>query len=482
MGQVWLAQDTALDQLRALKFVLPTLLTDATARKRLRNEARLGTELAHPRIVRVFDFVEESGGNPLAAVVMEFIEGRTLSDLLADQEIGFFEPEAIERWVQDVTEGLRYAHEEKRRFHLDLKPGNIIVETASGRAKLLDFGISRSAKDSVTRLTGQVSSGTLPYMSPQQLDGEPPCAADDVYGLGATVYELLTGTPPFFRGKIDDQIRTKVPESIMDRRRQNTKEGLNSGVGNVVGVSWEDRAGNMLGKDAAQRSLPDRTIVNCGHSSPNNLAALPVIRRVAPSSSTHPSAPAAKSPQMATFTVWVFISLVCYLAICFFGFCLLGFGREIDIRIRESIVGTLVLCLPSFIFLYLPIYGWGKKLGTAPWSKVVTSLVFAAWGCAPIFLGIFATALIYGLPATELWYNRDSYGSAVVLASSTWTMLLTSVLASALVGLFWHKALQGTWSVQLKQAENDRHRRVTTAFLIAAFSVFSSFVLYFYFL
>ncbi|MCB1209819.1 MAG: serine/threonine protein kinase [Verrucomicrobiales bacterium] len=230
MGQVWLAQDTTMDQPRALKFVLPALIADATARKRLRNEARLGTELAHPRIVRVFDYVEESDNEPLAAVVMEYVEGRTLSDLLAEKDIGFFEPEDIDRWVQDVTEGLKYAHEEKQRYHLDLKPGNIIVETATGRAKLLDFGISRSAKDSVTRLTGAVSSGTLPYMSPQQLDGEPPSAADDVYGLGATIYELLTGTPPFFRGKLDDQIRSKVPESIMDRRRQNAKEGLNAGV------------------------------------------------------------------------------------------------------------------------------------------------------------------------------------------------------------------------------------------------------------
>ena len=201
MGQVWLAQDTTLDEPRALKFVLTALLTDATAHKRLRNEARLGTHLAHPRIVRVFDFAEETDGSPLAAVVMEYVEGRTLNELLAAQEIGFFEPEEIETWVQDVIEGLRYAHEEKQRFHLDLKPGNIIIETATGRAKLLDFGISRSAKDTITRLTGQVSSGTLPYMSPQQLDGEPPCAADDVYGLGATIYELLTGTPPFFRGK-----------------------------------------------------------------------------------------------------------------------------------------------------------------------------------------------------------------------------------------------------------------------------------------
>lgn len=255
MGQVWLAQDTTLDQPRALKFVVPALLSDASARKRLRNEARLGTELAHPRIVRVFDFDEESGGSPLAAVVMEFVEGRTLSDLLAEKESGFFEPDEIEKWVQDVADGLRYAHEERQRYHLDLKPGNIIVETASGRAKLLDFGISRSAKDTLTRLTGHASSGTLPYMSPQQLNGEPPCAADDVYGLGATVYELLTGTPPFFRGKLDDQIRGKDPGSILERRRQNMREGLNANVGLELPQSWELWTAGALSKSPAGRTL-----------------------------------------------------------------------------------------------------------------------------------------------------------------------------------------------------------------------------------
>jgi serine/threonine protein kinase len=266
MGQVWLSLDTALDEPRALKFVLPALLADATARKRLRNEARLGTHLAHPRIVRVFDFAEEPGGSPLAAVVMEFVEGRTLNELLAEQEIGFFEPEQIESWINDVIEGLRYAHEEKQRYHLDLKPGNIIIETATGRAKLLDFGISRSAKDTITRLTGQVSSGTLPYMSPQQLDGEPPCAADDVYGLGATVYELLTGTPPFFRGKLEDQIRSKEPESIMDRRRQNAKEGLNHGIGNEVPCEFSAKTLRMLCKTPEFRL----DTIKCGQSLASN--------------------------------------------------------------------------------------------------------------------------------------------------------------------------------------------------------------------
>ncbi|MFO1481756.1 MAG: serine/threonine-protein kinase [Verrucomicrobiaceae bacterium] len=261
MGQVWLAQDTTLDQPRALKFVLPALVFDASARKRLRHEARLGTELAHPCIVRVFDFLEEGGGSPHAAVVMEYVDGRTLSDLLAEQENNFFEPEQIEKWIHDVISGLDYAHKDRQRFHLDLKPGNIIVETATNRAKLLDFGISRSAKDTLTRLTGQASSGTLPYMSPQQLNGESPRAADDVYSLGATVFELLTGTPPFFRGKLDDQIRDREPDTLMERRRQNVREGLSAAVGNDIPPSWQQWASCALSKSAESRVLSAPGIV-----------------------------------------------------------------------------------------------------------------------------------------------------------------------------------------------------------------------------
>jgi serine/threonine protein kinase len=100
------------------------------------------------------------------------------------------------------VQALRYAHETVRIVRRDLKPANLML-TAAGELKVMDFGIARSLGDSMSRLSKASqahSGGPLPYMSPQQLMDYPPSVRDDVYSLGATIYELLTGKPPFFRG------------------------------------------------------------------------------------------------------------------------------------------------------------------------------------------------------------------------------------------------------------------------------------------
>lgn len=225
-------------------------------------------------------------------------------------------------------------------------------------------------------------------------------------------------------------------------------------------------------------------IVNLSTSSPNNPAVPPIIRSVTPSSATHSSAiglprPASRASLKPTVNVWLFTSLVCYLTICCFGLYLEvyreGYGLQLAIR------NTLLLGLPSFILLYLPLFWWGKRLKAAPWPAAVTSLVFAAWGCAPIFLIMFASAVMNGLPAMERWYTRDRSEPGEDLVLMTWRMLLTSVLASALVGLFWHKAFRGKWSVQSELPVDARQLRVTTVFLTSVFAIFAGFVFYFYF-
>jgi serine/threonine protein kinase len=471
MGQVWLARDTTLDEPRALKFVLPALLSDATARKRLRNEARLGTHLAHPRIVRVFDFAEETGGSPLAAVVMEFVEGRTLNELLAEQEIGFFETEQIESWVNDVIEGLRYAHEEKQRYHLDLKPGNIIIEKATNRAKLLDFGISRSAKDTITRLTGQVSSGTLPYMSPQQLDGEPPCAADDVYGLGATIYELLTGTPPFFRGKLEDQIRSKTPDSIMDRRRQNAKEGLNAGVGNPVSKEWEARVSGMLNKKAEARRL-----AGVSTQTPPPKQPAPLKRKVAeerPRKAESP--PPAGGDNLehliellrkngpSPFMLWLLVAFIIQVALGYYAWERAGSYYEGGMDFW-GLPGGVRLVIQSVLFLlfYLPLFLLGRRFKTAPWSPAGTALVFACWSCFPMA----AHVLLSGRFEWSTWFY----------AGTVYRLLEVNLVASSITGIFWHLALGDRF---IRPASGARLRRV--ALLQAcAFVAFVSLVIYCY--
>src|SRR5205823_11259700 len=117
-----------------------------------------------------------------------------------------FEPNEITAWMAQLCDALDYAHTQARIVHRDLKPANLMINQR-GDLKVSDFGIARGLGDTVSRLTmEQGRSGTLVYMSPQQLDGERCTHLDDIYSLGASVYELLTSKPPFYSGNIDRQI------------------------------------------------------------------------------------------------------------------------------------------------------------------------------------------------------------------------------------------------------------------------------------
>jgi len=131
---------------------------------------------------------------------MEYINGKSLAQLKSEQPERFFEVDQIRPWIVQICEALDYAHQQVQIVHRDLKPANLMVDD-KGVVKLMDFGISRSLVDSVSRLTNS-TSGTLCYMSPQQATGKPPSPTDDLYALGATIYELLTGKPPFYTGHI----------------------------------------------------------------------------------------------------------------------------------------------------------------------------------------------------------------------------------------------------------------------------------------
>ena len=251
MGEVWLARDLRLGGQRALKFLPSEVAGDPVALNRLRREAKAGQSLSHPRIVRTYDFHNEAGH---AAVSMEYVPGLTLSQQLGTRERGYFEVADIAGWIKDICEALQYAHGEGRVIHRDLKPANVMIEKAGGRAKVMDFGIARRIAETHTQMTGKdPGGGTVAYSSPQQLDGEKGTAADDIYSLGVTIYELLTGAPPFFRGKLDDQVRNKVPPSMTDRRAELVDEGQVEGGGDEIPGLWERGVAWCLQKDEAKR-------------------------------------------------------------------------------------------------------------------------------------------------------------------------------------------------------------------------------------
>jgi serine/threonine protein kinase len=244
MGVVWLAKDLTLDRLTALKFLPHLVLHDRTALDDLREETKRNLELTHPNIVRIYDFEEESA---TAGISMEYVDGGTLAGLRQERPQRFFEPADLLPWVKQLCTALHYAHTEARIVHRDLKPANLMV-SARGNIKITDFGIARSITDSVSRVSriGQ-TSGTLVYMSPQQLMGKPSTVADDVYSIGATLYDLITGKPPFFTGSIVAQVQEAFAPSLTERRTQLGKKG------DPIPANWEEVIAACLAKEREGR-------------------------------------------------------------------------------------------------------------------------------------------------------------------------------------------------------------------------------------
>ncbi len=244
MGVVWLARDDKLERDIALKFLPEIVVLDPKAIEELKREAKRNLDLTHPHIVRIHDFVDDARS---AAIAMEYVDGSSLSKLSLAQPGGCFQPAQLEAWVRQLCGALDYAHHDARVVHRDLKPANLMID-GRGRLKVTDFGIARSIADSVSRVSAQAgSSGTPVYMSPQQMMGEKPAVTDDVYALGATLYELLTGKPPFYSGNILLQVQSKLPPPLTGRRAELGYSG------EPIPPEWEQTIAACLAKEPKDR-------------------------------------------------------------------------------------------------------------------------------------------------------------------------------------------------------------------------------------
>src|SRR5436309_699750 len=212
MGIVWLARDEELERDVALKFLPDLMIQDRALLDQLKRETKRCLELTHPHIVRIHDFVHDERSG---CISMEYVNGETLSNLRAEKEQKVFEPSEIATWIAQLCEALDYA---------------------------------RNLADSASRLTAEQSrSGTLVYMSPQQLSGERSTHLDDIYSLGASIYELLTSKPPFYSGNIDRQICERVAPTTTERRKELDIEPAS------VPKIWEEVVAACLAKDRSRR-------------------------------------------------------------------------------------------------------------------------------------------------------------------------------------------------------------------------------------
>jgi serine/threonine protein kinase len=191
MAEVWLAVDLALDRKVAVKWLKPTLASDAVVAERFRREAIAAASLNHPNIVAVHDVFEQDGRQ---AVVMQLVEGKSLRQLLDTQKR--LSPELTCHIGTCVALALDHAHE-AGFVHRDVKPGNIMI-TSDGRVLLTDFGIAKGLQSADADLTSDnIMMGTAKYLSPEQVRGKKLDGRADLYSLGLVLYECLAGRVPF---------------------------------------------------------------------------------------------------------------------------------------------------------------------------------------------------------------------------------------------------------------------------------------------
>ncbi len=186
MGEVYRADDTKLGQVVALKFLPETLTHDADRLESFHAEARIGRQVSHPNVCRIYDLVELDG---LHCLSMEYVDGEDLATLL--KRIGRLPSDKAVEIARDLCAGLAAAHD-KGVIHRDLKPANVMID-GQGRARITDFGLAALAEET----GGEGLVGTPGYMAPEQLEGKPASIRSDIFALGLILYETFTGKRRF---------------------------------------------------------------------------------------------------------------------------------------------------------------------------------------------------------------------------------------------------------------------------------------------
>ena len=225
MGSVYLARDLRGGRPVAIKILKPELSGDEEQRERFRREAEITARLSHPNIVPLYEHGEAAGG--ILYFVMGYVHGESLAARV--RRLGRLWPNETRRLLGELAEALDYAHRQGV-VHCDLKLANVLIESATGKAVLADFGLAQVVVDGPDHAEADsgLAFGTPHYMAPEQAAGDRTVSArTDLYALGVVAYEMLSGRPPFdgrsFR-EIAAQHVTQEPPPLADRAPQASPE------------------------------------------------------------------------------------------------------------------------------------------------------------------------------------------------------------------------------------------------------------------
>lgn len=317
MGAVYKALDLKLERFVALKILSAQTAQSAQFIERFKREARNQAKLNHPNIIPVYGFIDEQG---YLGIAMECVDGETLEQII-DRKGSLELGEALDI-LQQILRGVGYAHQ-KGFIHRDIKPSNVMMD-ADGVAKIMDFGISKSIYEKGITKTG-TKIGTLLYMSPEQINAEEPTRQSDIYSIGITFYEMLSGLTPFESGTeyeiMQGHLKKPVPKLSA------TIPGLPPMIDKIIAKALE--------KDQAKRfSSCDEFLQEIGY-------ALNVIRQgPAPSKDRSPmeqqqSAKVKRSIKFTIFTILAFAGLIG--AVYLFYTLISGFGDSLKAKKQTSL-------------------------------------------------------------------------------------------------------------------------------------------------
>ncbi len=421
MGRVYRARDTRLGRTVALKMLPAELVGDADLRRRLATEARAASALNHPGIATVHDYVEADGE---CFIVYEFVEGVTLRERMARQRLST--EEILELGAQ-LADAVAAAHD-RSVVHRDLKPENIMLAAgpaSPGRAKILDFGLAKvleplataagpeSGAETATAGTARgVLLGTVNYMSPEQLEGEPADARADIHALGLVLYEVAAGAHPYL-GKTPTStianILKQEPPPVLDR--------------NPVAPAELDRIlRKCLRKRREERYQSARDL----------LVDFSNLRRDSGSRLAAPAGPSAAAPAFRLFKrrtarillMMIQVGYVAMYGAYFYRFPGLVGEKLMPGRMQEAFLMGFGLCAiagtPIRLYLFSAVLADYPDLGQKfRWLFLALLLLDLFWAATPmLFTGyglwfvISAAAGLAYLPFSHRWLIYEAYRRA----------------------------------------------------------------------